>query len=172
MQWSFSLNYLGVRLSLQSWRWCLKCCYVVVSSNGTHKVEQNYTHMHKKKPTKCPKFKCNTVSVSFSACRCNSVVLSSKVGRQRKQKKESGDSSENGICNCVLPACCCQPAVAGISPPVTFLCNIFLSWEKLYNIRHPHSETSQCIWQVCFCLLLVFWGRSQYCEFSIEDLVL
>jgi hypothetical protein len=40
------------------------------------------------------------------------VVLSSKVGRQRK-KKESGDSSENGICSCGLPARCCQPAVAG-----------------------------------------------------------
>jgi hypothetical protein len=70
--------------------------------------------MHKKNPTKCPKFECNTVSVSFSACRCNSVVLSSKVGRQRKKKKkESGDSSENGICGCGLPACCYQPAVAG-----------------------------------------------------------
>jgi hypothetical protein len=43
-------------------------------------------HPHKKKPTKCPKFKCNTVSVSFSACRCNSVVLSSKVGGKREKK--------------------------------------------------------------------------------------
>jgi hypothetical protein len=60
-----------------------------------HKVEQSYTHMHKNNPTKCPKFKCNTVSVSFSACRCSSVVFSSKVGREKK--KESGDSSENGI---------------------------------------------------------------------------
>jgi hypothetical protein len=75
------------------------------------KVEQNYTHTQKK-PTKYPKFKCNTVSVSFSACRCNSVFLSSKVRRKRK-KKESGDSSENGICSCGLPARCCQPAVAG-----------------------------------------------------------
>jgi hypothetical protein len=32
-------------------------------------------------------FKCNTVSVSFSACRCNSVVLSSKVGRKREKNK-------------------------------------------------------------------------------------
>jgi hypothetical protein len=40
------------------------------------------------------------------------VVLSSNVGRKRK-KKESGDSSENGICSCGLPARCCQPAVAG-----------------------------------------------------------
>jgi hypothetical protein len=62
---------------------------------------------------KCPKFKCNTISVSFSACRCNLVVLSSKVGRKRK-KKESGDNSENGICSCGLPVCCCQPAVAGV----------------------------------------------------------
>jgi hypothetical protein len=110
MQWSFSLNNLGVHLILQSWRWCFRCCSVVVSSKGTHKVEENYTHTQN--PTKCPKFKCNTVSLSFSACRCNSVVLSSKVGRQRK-KKESGDSSESGICSCGLPAWCCQPVVAG-----------------------------------------------------------
>jgi hypothetical protein len=77
-----------------------------------HKVDQNCTCTQKKKPTKCPKFKCNTVSVSFSACRCNSVVLSSRVGTKTK-KKESGDISESGICSCGLPACCCQPAVAG-----------------------------------------------------------
>jgi hypothetical protein len=75
-----------------------------------HKVEQNCTHTQKK-PTKCPKFKCNTVSVGFSACRCSSVVFSSKVGREKK--KESGDSSVNGICGCGWPAHCCQPAVAG-----------------------------------------------------------
>jgi hypothetical protein len=39
------------------------------------------------------------------------VVLSSKVGRKRK-KKESGDSSESGIRNCGLLACCSQPALA------------------------------------------------------------
>jgi hypothetical protein len=55
-----------------------------------HKVEQNCTTHTHKKPTKCPKFKCNTVSVGFSACRCSSVVFSSKVGREKK--KESGDS--------------------------------------------------------------------------------
>jgi hypothetical protein len=111
MQCSFNLNNLGVRLSLQSWRWCLRRCSVVVSSKGTHKVEQNCTHTHKNKPTKCPKFKCSRVSVSFSACRCSSVVLSSRVGREKK--KESGDSSENGICSCGLPVRCCQPVVAG-----------------------------------------------------------
>jgi hypothetical protein len=83
-----------------------------------HKVEQNCTKKRPKKqktkkPTKCPKFKCNTVSVSFPACRCSLVVFSSKVGREKKKKKESGDSSVNGICGCGLPAHCCQPAVAG-----------------------------------------------------------
>jgi hypothetical protein len=38
----------------------------------------------KKNTTKCPKFKCNTVSVSFSACRCGSVVVSSKEGRKKR----------------------------------------------------------------------------------------
>jgi hypothetical protein len=65
----------------------------------------------KKKPTKCPKFKCNTVSISFSACRCSSVVFSSKVGRQKKKSLETG--LWMAICGCGLPACCCQPAVAG-----------------------------------------------------------
>jgi hypothetical protein len=38
-----------------------------------------------KNTTKCPKFKCNTVSVSFSAHRCSSVVVSSKVERKKKR---------------------------------------------------------------------------------------
>jgi hypothetical protein len=46
LQCSFSLNNFGVHLSLQYWRWCLRCCFVVVSSKGTHKVEQNYTDSH------------------------------------------------------------------------------------------------------------------------------
>jgi hypothetical protein len=50
------------------------------------KLKQNRTTQHKtkKNPTKCPKFKCNTVSVSFSACRCSLVVVSSKVGRKKR----------------------------------------------------------------------------------------
>jgi hypothetical protein len=50
-----------------------------------HKVEQNCTK-RKKKPTKCPKFKCNTVSVSFSACRHSLDVVSSKVEREKRKK--------------------------------------------------------------------------------------
>jgi hypothetical protein len=34
-------------------------------------------------------------------------------GREREKKKVSGDSSVNRICSCGLPACGCQPAVAG-----------------------------------------------------------
>jgi hypothetical protein len=33
--------------------------------------------------------------------------------REGERKKESGDSSVNGICVCGSPARCCQPAVAG-----------------------------------------------------------
>jgi hypothetical protein len=112
MQRSFNLINLGVHLSLQSCRWCLRCCSVVVSSKGTHKVEQNYTHMHtKKNPNKCPKFKCNTVSVSFSSCKCNSVVLSSKIGRKRK--KRVWRQFWEWYLQLWLACCCCQPAVAG-----------------------------------------------------------
>jgi hypothetical protein len=62
---------------------------VVVSSKGKHKIE--HTKQNKKKsPTKFPKFKCNMVSVSFSACRCSSVVFSSKVEREKKKSLETG----------------------------------------------------------------------------------
>jgi hypothetical protein len=47
------------------------------------KPKENNTKQNK--PTKCPKFKCNTVSVSFSACSCSSVVVSSKDGRKKKR---------------------------------------------------------------------------------------
>jgi hypothetical protein len=53
-----------------------------------HKVEQNCTKKPQK-PIKYPKFKCNTVSVRFSACRCTSVVFSSKVGREKKKSLEA-----------------------------------------------------------------------------------
>jgi hypothetical protein len=33
--------------------------------------------------------------------------------QRKREKKESGDNSVNGICGCGLPARCCQPAVAG-----------------------------------------------------------
>jgi hypothetical protein len=102
-------------LILQSWRWCLRCGSVVVSSKGKNKVNQNCRKQTRKNLTKCPKFKCNTVSVSFSACRCSSVVVSSKVGREKwKEKKKSLEIVLwMAICSCGSPACCCQPAVAG-----------------------------------------------------------
>jgi hypothetical protein len=42
-------------------------------------------NIKKENTTKCPKFKCNTVSVSFSACRCSSVVVSSKEERKKEK---------------------------------------------------------------------------------------
>jgi hypothetical protein len=111
MQWSFSLNNLGVRLSLQSWSWCLRCCSVVVSSNGMHKVEQNCTHTHTKT------HQVSQVQMQYSFSKLFSMQVSFDFslskGREKKKTKESGDSSENGICSCGLPARCCQPAVAG-----------------------------------------------------------
>jgi hypothetical protein len=48
------------------------------------KPNQTKQHKTKENPTKCPKFKCNTVSVSFSACWCSSVVVSSKEERKKR----------------------------------------------------------------------------------------
>jgi hypothetical protein len=47
----------------------------------------------------------------FFSMQVSSVVFSSKG--EREKKKESGDRSVNGYLGCGLPACCCQPAVAG-----------------------------------------------------------
>jgi hypothetical protein len=124
-------------LILRSWRWCLRCCSVVVSSNGMHKVEQNCT---KKKPHKCPKFKCNTVSVSFSACKCSSVVFSSKVGREKKKSLET--VLWMAICGCGLPACCSQPAVAGgvIYANLRSKLNTHLALQALFTQSSPVPE--------------------------------
>jgi hypothetical protein len=132
MQWSFSLNYFVVCLSLHFWRLCLRCCSVVVSSKGMHKVEQNCTK--KKKPTKCPKFKCNTVSVSFSACMCSLVVFSSMVGREREKKRVWRQ-----FCEWLSAAVACLPAavslllleplfmqISGVSLALTWPCRLSL----------------------------------------------
>jgi hypothetical protein len=77
--------------------------------DGVSEVVLSFSHQRGKKPkkqnkntTKCPKFKCNTVSVSFSACRCSLVVVSSKEERKKKR-----------VWRQFSPAHCCQPAVAG-----------------------------------------------------------
>jgi hypothetical protein len=57
-------------------------------------------------------------------------------GREReRKKKESGDSSVNGVCDCGLPACCCQPAVAGgvIYPDLRSELNTHLAPQALFT---------------------------------------
>jgi hypothetical protein len=56
------------------------------------KKTKKRTRTTTKNITKCPKFKCNTVSVSFSVCRYSSVVVLSK---EERKTKESGDSFVN-----------------------------------------------------------------------------
>jgi hypothetical protein len=55
----------------------------------------------------CPKFKCNTVSVSFSACRCSSVVFSSKVGREKKRVWRQ-------VCEWLFADVACLPAAVSL----------------------------------------------------------
>jgi hypothetical protein len=74
-----------------------------LSHQRGNKTKQNKT---KQNTIKCPKFKCNTVSVSFSACRCNSVVVSSKEGRKKRFWRQ--------FCKWLSEAVAClPPAVAG-----------------------------------------------------------
>jgi hypothetical protein len=55
---------------------------IVVSSKGK-KNPKNKTKKQKQNKTKFPKFKCNTVSVSPSACSSSSVVVSSKEEKKK-----------------------------------------------------------------------------------------
>jgi hypothetical protein len=167
MQWSFSLINLCVHLSLQSWRWCLRCCSVVVSSEGMHKVEQNYIHTHtKKKPTKCPMFKWNTVSVSFSACRYNSVVLSSKVGRKRGKKKRVWRQFWKWY---LRLAVACLPAavsllllealfmqISGVSLALTWPCRLCLPRVLLCLSLYYKLSPFQAHWGRWLCVYLQF----------------
>jgi hypothetical protein len=127
--------------------------------------------LKKKNPTKCPKFKCNTVSVSFSAYRCNLVVLSSKVGRQRKKK------SLETVLRMVSATVACLPAavsllllevlfmqISGVSLALTWPCRrcllrVFLwasatsfplskHWERWHCTRVLRPAWEQFLWEV------------------------
>jgi hypothetical protein len=52
----------------------------------SHQKEKNQKAKKPQNTTKCFKFRCNTVSV-FSACRCGSVVFSSKEEKKKKKKR-------------------------------------------------------------------------------------
>jgi hypothetical protein len=69
------------------------------------KPNQNNTNQTKK-TTKCPKFKCNTVSVSFSACKCISVVISSKEEIKKRVWRQ--------FCEWLSEAMACLPAVVSL----------------------------------------------------------
>jgi hypothetical protein len=100
-------------LSLQSWRWCLRCCSVVVSSNGKNKIKQNCTKQTKKNLQSVPSSNAIQFQEVFQHAGKFGCCLIKGREREKKKIKESGDSSEIGICGCGLPARCCQPAVAG-----------------------------------------------------------
>jgi hypothetical protein len=59
------------------------CCCIIKGEKIPNKRKQHNTHTQKKTTTKCPKFKCNTVSESFSACRHSSVVSSMEERKKR-----------------------------------------------------------------------------------------
>jgi hypothetical protein len=59
---------------------CLKSSSVVVSPKGK-KTKNKQKNQNR---TKYPNFKCNTVSVSPSACSSSSVVVSSKEEKKKK----------------------------------------------------------------------------------------
>jgi hypothetical protein len=70
-----------------------------------------------KTPTKCLKFKCNTVSVSFSACRCSSVVVSSKDERKKRVWRQ--------FCEWLSDAAAHMPAAVSLLLLEAFFMEIF-----------------------------------------------
>jgi hypothetical protein len=74
MQKSFTLNNFGVSPSASNPGVGVSEV-VLLLSHQTEKQKKHKTTQNKKNTTKCPKFKCNIVSVSFSACSCSSVVV-------------------------------------------------------------------------------------------------
>jgi hypothetical protein len=93
------------------------------------KKTKNTKQTKKQNTTKYPKFKCNTISISLSACHCSSVVLLSKEEQKKKEKKKgSGDSSVNVCLRLqltfpLLSACCCwrlySLQISGVSLTLT-----------------------------------------------------
>jgi hypothetical protein len=138
MQWSFSLNNFGVSPSACN------------PGDGVSEVVLLLSHQRGKKPnqtkqnktkntTKCRKFKCNKVSVSFSACRCSLVVVSSKVGRKKKSLETV---LWMAIWGCDSPARCSQPAVAGgfIYADLRGELNTHLAPQALFTQSSPVQE--------------------------------
>jgi hypothetical protein len=70
------------------------------------KKNQNTKQTKKENTTKYPKFKCNTVSVSLSACSCSSVIVSSKEEKKKKEKK----GFWRQFCECLSEAAAHLPA--------------------------------------------------------------
>jgi hypothetical protein len=93
MQQSLSLNNFGVRPSDSNPGDGASEVFCRCLING------NKTKIAKKKKqsrTKCPKFRCNTVSVSFSACRCSLVAVSSKEEKKKSVWRQ--------LCECLSEA--------------------------------------------------------------------
>jgi Tol biopolymer transport system component len=92
MQQSFSINNFGICPSASNPGDGVSEIVMSLSHQRGKMSPKKQNNTKQKNTTMCLKFKCNTVSVSFSACSCSLVVVSSKEER----KKKSGDSSVNG----------------------------------------------------------------------------
>jgi hypothetical protein len=131
-----------------------------------HKVEQNCSNTKNKKqktkkPRKCPKFKCNTVSISFSACWCNLVVFSSKVGREKKKSLETFQWMVSAAVAC-LPAAvslllleALVMQISGVSLALTWPCSLCLLRVLLCGSLCYKLSPFQAHWERwhCTCFL-------------------
>jgi hypothetical protein len=102
---------LGVHLSLQSWRWCLRCCSVVVSSKGTHKVEQNCAKTKQKQKTKTHKVSQVQIKYNFSKFFSMQVYFGCFLikGREREKKRVWRQ-----LCEWLSAAVACLPTAVSL----------------------------------------------------------
>jgi hypothetical protein len=125
-----------------------------------HKVEQNCTHTQKK-PTNCPKFKCNTVSVKACMCSCGCFLIK---GKEREKKKKSQET----VLRMVSAAVDCLPAavsllllealfmqISGVSLALTWPCRVCLLRVLLCANRYYKLSPFQAHWGRwhCTCFL-------------------
>jgi hypothetical protein len=84
-----------------------------LSHQRENKTNKNKTKLNSTKQKKIPQSVPSSDAIQFQyVFQHAGVVWLLSHQRERGKKKESGDSSENGICHCGSPAGCCQPAVA------------------------------------------------------------
>jgi hypothetical protein len=135
---------------------------VILLSKGKNKINQNCTKQNKTKTQKVSQVQMQYSFSKFFSMQVCLVVVSSKVGREKRKKKKRVwrlfcEWLSVAIWGCGLPARCCQPAVAGGFIYADLRCelNTHLAPQALFTQSSPVHDSH------CYKLspFLAHWGR-------------